>query len=152
MTVTRRPREAEHHNVGPVVTNYPHNVAENAVVTPFLQGFCGGFGKTKIDGPCKKLLRAVDLARIQQLLGANDAQLRALLGADQVLATLAARQRKVRRAHMPAAREVCKHGGALVVGVRCDHEHSSQLVQFVKRLFDLRRAREGALLRGEWYE
>src|SRR5436309_10805092 len=100
MTVARRPREAEHDNIGPVVTDYPHYVAENAVVTPFLQSFCRSFGKTKIDRPCKKLFRAVNLARIQKFLGANDSQLRALLGADQVLAALAARQRKVGRAHM----------------------------------------------------
>src|SRR3954467_4098680 len=106
MTVARRPREAENDNIGPVFTNYPHNVAENAVVTPFLQSFCGGFGKTKIDRPCKKLLRAVNLPGIQQLLGADDAQLGALLGADQVLAALAARQRKVRCAHMAAAGEI----------------------------------------------
>ena len=153
MTVARRPAEKPSMiDVGPVVADHPDDVAENAVVTPFLQGFGGGLGKTEIDRACKKLLRAVDLARVQQFLRANDPQLRALFGADQVLAALAARQRKVRRAHVPAAREVGEHGGALVVGVRGDHQHGSELVQFVKRLFDLGRAGERALLRGEWYE
>src|SRR4051812_6708020 len=100
MTVARRTREAEHDHIGPVVTNYPHNVAEDAVVTPILQCFRGGFGKAKIDRPRKKLLRAVDLTRIQQLLRADDSQLGALLGADQVLTTLAPRQRKVCGPHM----------------------------------------------------
>ena len=103
--------------------------------------------ESEIDGAREELLRAVDLARRQQLLRANDAELRALFGTDQVLPAFTARQRKVRRAHVPSAREVGEHRGALVVGVRGDVQYRAQFIQLVQRFFEFGRAGEGALCR-----
>ena len=116
-------------------------------MAPLLQRLVGRARESEIDGAREELLGAVDLPRGQQFLRANHAELRALFGADQVLAAFAARQRKIRRAHMPAAREVGQHRGALVVGVRRDVQHRTQFVQFVQRLFDFGRAGKAALCR-----
>ena len=109
----------------------------------------GRLGEAEIDGAREELLGAVDLARVQQFLRADDAELRALFRADQVLAALAARQRKVRGAHVPSAGEVGEHRRALVVRVGGDHQHRAELVQLVERLFDFGGAREAARLRGK---
>ena len=135
-------------DIRPVAADHPDDVGEDAVVPPFLHGLRGGLGEAEIDGAGEKLLGAVDLARRQQFLRADHAQLRALLRADQVLPALAARERKVRRAHVAAAREIGQHARALVVGVRRDHQHRAQFVQLVKRLVYLNGAGKGnALLR-----
>ena len=147
VSVARRAAEAEQDHVRPVAADHPHHVRQNAVVSPFLQRLVGGARESEIDGAREELLGAVDLPRGQQFLRADDAELRALFGADQVLAAFAARQRKVRRAHVPAAREVGEHGGALVVGVCRDVQHRTQFVQLVQRLFDFGRAGKAALCR-----
>ena len=59
---------------------------------PFLKCLLRRFGETEINGAREKLLGAVDSTGGQQLLGAQDAQLIALFGPDQILPTLAPRQ------------------------------------------------------------
>ena len=113
----------------------------------FLQRLVGGARESEIDGAGEELLGAVDLPRGQQFLRADDAELRALFGADQVLAAFAARQRKICRAHVPAAREVGEHGGTLVVRVGRDVQHRSQFVELVQRLLDFGRAGKTTLCR-----
>ena len=114
---------------------------------PFLQRLVGGARESEIDRAGEELLGAIDLARRQQFLRADDAELCALFGADQVLAAFAARQRKIRRAHVPAAREVREYGGTLVVGVGRDVQHRSQFVELVQRLLDFGRAGKTTLCR-----
>ena len=146
--VARRAAEAEEDHVRAVAADHPHHVAENAVVAPFLQGLLGGAREAEIDGAREELLGAVDLPRRQQFLRADDAELRALLAADQVLAAFAARQRKVGRAHVAPAREVGEHRGAFVVGMGGDVQHGAEFVELVQRLLDLGRAGKRALRGG----
>ena len=147
VAVARSAAEAEQDHVRPVAADHPDHVRENAVVSPLLQRLVGRARESEIDGAREELLGAVDLPRRQQFLRANHAELRALFGADQVLAAFAARQREIRGAHVAAAREVGQHGGALVVGVGRDVQDRTQFVQFVQRLLDFGRAGKAALCR-----
>ncbi len=76
--------------------------------------------------------RAVDAPRGEQFLGADDSQFVALLGADQVLAALAASERQVSGTHVPSARQIRQQRGVLVVGMRGDHHDAAEVVQLVQ--------------------
>ena len=109
-------------------------------MAPFLERLGGGFRKPEIDGPREELLGAIDAARRQQFLRADDAHRVALLGAEQVLAAFAARQRQIARADVAPLGEVSQQRRVLVVGVRRDHQCASQYAQFVQAGFDIVRA------------
>src|SRR5439155_1583196 len=143
--VARRAAEAEDDHVGPVAPYHPDDVGENTIVTPLPQGLLGGARETEVDGACEELLGAIDLARRQQLLGADDPHLRALLAADKILPAFAARDRKIGRAHVPAAREIRQHGRALIVGMGRDVEHGAELVELIEGLFNFSGAGKRAL-------
>ena len=113
----------------------------------FCKRLVGGAGESEIDGAGEELLGAIDLPRGQQFLRADDAELRTLFGADQVLAAFAARQREIRGAHVAAAREVGEYGGTLVVGVGGDVQHGAQFVELVQRLLDFGRSGKTTLCR-----
>src|SRR5438093_711360 len=87
-------------------------------------------------------------------MGTNDAQLRALFRADQVLAAFPARERKIRRAHVPSAREVGQQRRAFIVGMSRNHQHRSQFIYTMQRLLDFGGARETSLRpqRRQWCE
>ena len=72
------------------------------------------------------------MARREQFLGANDSQFIALLGADQVLAALAAGERQIGGANVPSARQIGEQRGILVVGMRGDHHDAAEVVQFLQ--------------------
>ena len=91
------------------------------------------------------LLGPVDAPGREQLLTADDAELVALLRADQVLSALTPRERKVRGPHMPAKRQVCKHLFALVVGMRADHHDAAQGAEPFERLTNLDLTTDGPL-------
>src|SRR5579864_2402933 len=90
VAIARGAGKAEDDHVGTVFPDDPYHVREEAFAAPFFQGFRSRFGESEVDGAGEELLGAVEPTRGQQLLGANDSKLRALLGADQVLAPLAA--------------------------------------------------------------
>ena len=134
VAVTRSPAKAQDNDVRAVLPDDPDDVGEDAVVPPLAQGLLHGPGETEVDRAREKLPGAVDLARRQQLLGANQAELRALLGADQVLATLTTGRRKISRAHVPAPGKIGQHARALVVRMGADHKHRAHFVEPVKGL------------------
>ena len=83
---------------------------------------------------------AVVPARGQKFLRTQHAEQRALLRAEQVLPALAARAGEIAGAQFQSARAVREHGIVLVVGVRADHQHAAQHVQFRQRVSNGRRA------------
>src|SRR5436305_13770304 len=106
MAVARRAREAEDDHVGPITPNGPDYVGENAIAAPFFQCLGRGLTETEVDRAGEELLRPVNLAGVQEFLGTDDTQFSALFRADEVLSALSAGHRKIRRPHMPAAREI----------------------------------------------
>ena len=96
--------------------------------------------ESEVDGAREELLGAVDAPRGQQFLRADQPEQIALFGTDQVLAAFAAGQRKIARAHVPAARVIGQNRGILIVGMRGDHQHAAQYVQLFERLLDGGRA------------
>ena len=72
----------------------------------------------------------------EQLLGAGHAQLLAELGADQVLAAVAAREREIRRPVSATAREVGDELRVLVVRMRRDVEHAAHRGEAAQLLAD----------------
>src|SRR5688572_32311058 len=121
MTIAGRTREAEYNDIRLETANGPDNIAEHLLTVPLAERFFSGFGKAEVDSPGEKLLRSIEAARGQQLVCANHAEVGSLFGADQVLAALAARERKVSGAKMAAAREISEQCGVLVVRMRGDH-------------------------------
>ena len=110
--IGRRTAEAQHDDVRPVAPDHPDDIAQGAVVSPFFHGFGRGLGESEVDGAGEKLVRPVDLASRQQLLRTDDAQQRPLFRADEVLPAFAAGERKIRRAHVPPAREIGQDGAS----------------------------------------
>ena len=88
-------REAGDDNVGTKLPDGAHHIPQQALPAPFCERFFGRLAETEIDRAGEELLAAVDAAGFQQLLRADHAQQRALLGADQVLSAFAARRGKV---------------------------------------------------------
>src|SRR6185503_9276498 len=101
MSIARRAGEHQNHHVRPEPADVVHDVAKNLVAIPFLKGLVGSFGKAKIDGAREILFGAVDSSGTEELLAADDSQLVALLGTDQVLAAFAAGERQIGCPHVP---------------------------------------------------
>ncbi len=89
--VARRARESQDHHVGAKAADHPDYIGKYFVAPPLAEALIGRFRKAEIDGACEKLLCAIDMAGSQQFLCPYDTEQIALLGADQVLAALAAR-------------------------------------------------------------
>src|SRR5690349_996209 len=117
MTVRWRARKNQDDHIRAESADIPYDVAEQLVMGPLREGLLGVFGETEIDGAREELLGSIDPPRCEQFLRAHDAQFVALFAADQVLAALAPGQGKVRRAYVPAAREIRQKRRILVVGV-----------------------------------
>jgi hypothetical protein len=66
-----------------------------------------------------------------------------LLGPDQVLTAVAARDREIAGAHQLAVRQIGEQAGVLVVGMGRDVEHAAGDPQPGERQLDLRRVRLG---------
>ena len=147
MAIARRPAEAQDHDIRPVAANDPDDIPENSVMAPLFKGFRGRLGEAEIDRAGEELLGAIDAPGRQQLLGTDESELRALLGADEVLPALPARHREVGGSHVTAAREIGQHRGALIVRMGRDHEHRTEFVQPMEGLLQFRRAGEALLCR-----
>ena len=147
MAVSRSARKTKNDDVWPESADVPDDVAQDLFSWPLSERFLGGFGESEIDRAGEKLLATIDAAGGEQLLGANEAHLRTLFTADQVLSAFAASERTVGRAHVPPAREISQHRRAFVIGMRCDVQYGSEFVQLVERLFNLGRAGKWPLRR-----
>ena len=89
-------------HIGTEFPDHPDQVAEDALLSPDLEGFLRRFGIAEIDRPGEVLLGPVDPAGGQEFLRSEEAELRSLFGADQVLAAFAAGDRKVSRPVFPS--------------------------------------------------
>src|SRR2546427_10497387 len=150
--IRRRPGEYRDDDLRPEPPDHIDHVFENRVARPEAERLVHRLRKTEIVGPREELARAVELTGGEQLLGADNAELGAELGTDQVLAAFAARQRQIRglRAHPP--RQQHQELGVLVVGMRTDHQHAlvaAELAQCTRQRSDAAGASRGQLsLRG----
>ena len=98
--------EARDDHVGAEAAYDPDHVGEHFVVAPDAEGLFGRLGEAEVNGAREELLRAVDATRGQKLLRAHESEQLALLRAEKVLAAVAARERKIGRAHASTAREI----------------------------------------------
>ena len=105
-------------------------------MVPEAEGFLGGFGITEIDGAGEKLPAAVDLAGGEQLLRAQEAELFAEVGAEFVLAAVAAGKREVAGAIAATAGEVGDDLGVLVVGGGGDLEACAERAKAAEVVLD----------------
>ena len=117
-------------------------------MAPFLETLLRRFGEAEIDGAGEELLSAINAPGRQQLLGANDAELVSLLGADEILTAFTSRQRKVAGAHLAATSQIGQQRSVLVIGMRRDHQNAANHVEAIERLAGPRRSRKLALREG----
>ena len=118
-----------------------HHVGQHGVLAPDPQRLVGALRETEVARAGEELLRAVDPARRQQLLRPDEAQRRPLLGADQVLPAVAARDRQIGRAHERAVGQVGEQRRVLVVGVGRDVEDAAGDAELAQAEGDLRGVR-----------
>ena len=145
VAIARSAAEAQDDDVGTEAPDHPDHIAQNFFAAPFLETFLGRFGESEIDGAGEELFRAVDTPGREQLLGANDAELVALFGADEVLTALAAGQREIAGAHFSTTRQIGEQRGVFVIGMRGNHEHAADDVEAIERKTRLGRSGQLAL-------
>ena len=87
-------------------------------LVPLGAGFADRLGEAEVERAGEELIAAVERPRLQQLLGANHAERVEQLGADDVLAALAAIERQIGHARVIAARQPRDQRRVLVVGMR----------------------------------
>src|SRR4029077_15708921 len=87
--------EARHYHIRSESPDDPHDVSKNFVVTPDVHRFVSCLRKPEIDRPRKKLSGVVDAPRIEQFLCSNNAKSLAQFWADNILAAVPARYRKI---------------------------------------------------------
>ena len=61
--VARSAGESQDNHVRPESPDHPHHIAQNLIVTPFIERFLCGLGEAKINGAREELLGAVDSPR-----------------------------------------------------------------------------------------
>nr|GFC51428.1 hypothetical protein [Tanacetum cinerariifolium] len=76
-------REARDEHIGPPLPNHPDHVSEHLLLVPDGEGLGRGLAKAEVVGAGKVLVRPVDAAGRQQLLGTDNAELLAQFGADE---------------------------------------------------------------------
>src|SRR5439155_169945 len=127
----------------------PHHrddVGEHGVAGPEAERLSGGLGEAEVVRARKKLMRTVQLARGEELLGADHAQLGAELGADEVLAALAAAQGEIGGLGAEALGEIGEELSVFVIGVGADDEDAfvrPELLEQVRQRRDAAGARGG---------
>ena len=105
-------------DVGSQRADVPDEIAENLLVAPLLERFLLAERVAEVHGACEVLLGAVEAMRGEQFFGAEDAQGVKELGADLVLAAVAAGGRHERHSRADVARVEGQRRIVLVVGVR----------------------------------
>ena len=117
--------KARHDHVRTKLPDDPHDVAQHLPPIPEPQCLLGRFGIAEVDRAGEELDAAVELARLEQFLGAGHAELGVELGADLVLPAVAPRQRKVAGAVAARPGEVGDQVRVLVIRVGGDVQQSS---------------------------
>ena len=120
-------------DVGAQRADVPDEVAEDLRLAPFLQRLLGAERVTEVRRASEVLLGAVVLMRREQLLGAEDAERVEQLGADLVLATVAARRRDQRHTHAQATRVPRQHRVVLVIRMSRRLHQRADGVQLAQR-------------------
>jgi len=123
-------REARDDHVGLKAADVPDDVGQDGVVSPDLQRLVRTLREAEIERAREELFAAVDAARVEQLLRAEDAEELAFFVADEVLSAVAARHRQVGGAQQALVREVGDQRGVVVVGMRGDVHCASEDRQF----------------------
>ena len=105
VTVARRAGEHRDDDLRPERAHHLHDVAEQRILRPVLEGLGGGLREAEVVRAREELMRPVDAPRGEQLFRANHAERLAELVADEVLSAVAAREREIRglRADCPRA-------------------------------------------------
>src|SRR5678816_1339552 len=113
-------REARHDKVRLEFSDDPDDIRENFFPVPDAQSFLRRFGKTEIVGASEKLATVIDPPCGEQFLRANDAELIAQLGPDQILAAITAGEREVSGVVKRPIRPISNQARVLVVRMRRD--------------------------------
>ena len=90
--IRRRPGEYRDDDLRPEPPDHVDDVLEDRVARPEAERLFHGLRESEVVRAREKLAGAVELTGREQLLGADDAELGAELGADQVLAAFTTRQ------------------------------------------------------------
>jgi hypothetical protein len=149
VTVPGRAAENRDDDLGPEFPDDGHHVRQQRIARPETECLVGRLGVPEIVGAGEELACAVELAGGEEFLATDDAQLHAELGADQVLAALAAVQGEIGRLDAISPRQQGEQLVVLVVGVRADHEDAlvgAELPQGAHQRRDAAGARRGQLL------
>src|SRR4029078_7186795 len=120
------PRRAGEHgddDLRPERSNDGHDILHHRVVWPVLEGLRRALREAEVVRAREVLLCAIDAPSGEQFLCADDAERRPELVADEVLTTIAAGEREVRRLDVTAEREPGDEPRVLVIGMRADHEY-----------------------------
>jgi len=120
-----RRRETHHDHVGPELPDHLDDVLQDLLPPPLLQRLVRPLGVPEVHGAGEVLLGAVDPAGGEEFLRADDAEQVPLLVADQVLAAVPTRQRKVSSANELLVLKPGKHRRVLVVRMRGHEERGS---------------------------
>ena len=123
------------------------HVAERVALAPLHRGFRARLREAVVERAAEELFAAVEAPRLQQLLGADDAERVEELGADDVLPALAAIQRDVRDARVIAARRPRDERRILIVGVGAGVKHAGRRLQALQ---DLRQAGRAHVVHGTY--
>src|SRR5215470_20230957 len=116
--VLRRARESVDHDQRSHRSNHANHISQNLFAIPFLQSLFSRKREAEVESAGEILLSAVQLARRQQLLGADYSEAFPQFRPDAVLPAFAAIERQVSRARSLPAGEIGEQLGALVIGVR----------------------------------
>ena len=119
------------------IPDHANHVVQHLLLLPDLQGLIRVLGIAEVIGPGEELLSSIRLACPEQLVGADDPQQLADLGADQVLPPVSPRDREVGRARVHLVREIGDHPGVLIIRVRRNVEHRTQKVELLHLVIDL---------------
>ena len=122
MAVSNAADEGGDDDLGAFAADGQHGVVEDAVVTPAGEGFLLSLGETEVDLGTPELFCAVVFARLEEFVGADEAQGVVAVGGHGVLATFAPGEGEERAPDAEAAGEICEQRTVFVVGVGDDHQ------------------------------
>src|SRR4029079_7294659 len=122
--------EACRYHVRPEIPDDPHDVSKNFVVIPDVQRFVCRLRQAEIERARKELPGVVVAPRTEQSLRSNNAEPFAEFGTQYVLASVAARNRKIsgiiKGTVRPERHQIC----VFVVRVRRDVKNATKHVEF----------------------
>ena len=131
--VARRPGEHGHDDLRAEAAHHVEHVLEDRVAGPEPQRFVQRLGISEVVGAGEELAGAVDPTGGEQLFRADDAELGAELGTDEVLPALAATERQVGHLRAHPSREQGDEVRVLVVGMGPDHQDALVRAELLER-------------------